>query len=389
MNNRKLLIRKLAFIIILVFACIELIFIFEVILRSLSFLNYKNKYFLWPPYLSRIVKPVKGAFPGVEGDKNFFINSLGMRGDEMNNHNDYRILAIGGSTTESGMLDDSETWAAILQEKLNQVSELNIWVGNAGRRGSTLKENVLHIKYFVPQIPQVKTLILLAGINDFILALNKYHRSDLYPVQNEQESINNAFFIHPYTNVGYKGSAIWNLVKTLKIITIGRNKIEDHEGKADISWREKRKNASTILTQLPDLKSAIEEYTQNLNKIIDLSHEQSLRIILITQPTLWKQDLPQSEQDLLWFGCIENKDYLCYSPQALDDGMKKFNQKLLEVCDARQIECIDLASQLPKDTTIFYDDVHFNENGSKEVARVISDYLLIKDPFKKIRSIFD
>jgi hypothetical protein len=31
---------------------------------------------------------------------------------------------------------------------------------------------------------------------------------------------------------------------------------------------------------------------------------------------------------------------------------------------------------LPKDLTVFYDDVHFNDGGSERVAEIVSAYLL-------------
>jgi lysophospholipase L1-like esterase len=70
-----------------------------------------------------------------------------------------------------------------------------------------------------------------------------------------------------------------------------------------------------------------------------------------------------------------------YSVEALSDGMSQYNDKLIEVCKARGVEYIDLASRLPKDTTAFYDDAHFNESGAKMVAEAIFEYLRQRKPF--------
>jgi len=35
---------------------------------------------------------------------------------------------------------------------------------------------------------------------------------------------------------------------------------------------------------------------------------------------------------------------------------------------------LDLASLLQKDTTVFYDDVHFNESGAEKVSNIIAQY---------------
>ena len=47
------------------------------------------------------------------------------------------------------------------------------------------------------------------------------------------------------------------------------------------------------------------------------------------------------------------------------------------------MECIDLAKTLPKDTTVFYDDVHFNENGAHQMVQIVADYLLHYEPFER------
>ncbi len=55
--------------------------------------------------------------------------------------------------------------------------------------------------------------------------------------------------------------------------------------------------------------------------------------------------------------------------------MAQFNQRLLQVCQERDVECIDLAAAINGVEAYFYDDVHFNEAGSQAVADVISNAL--------------
>lgn len=62
--------------------------------------------------------------------------------------------------------------------------------------------------------------------------------------------------------------------------------------------------------------------------------------------------------------------------------MKRYNDAVLEVCKAEGLECIDL-SHLEEDTTVFYDDVHFNEAGARKVARILADYLQARPPFNQ------
>jgi len=54
---------------------------------------------------------------------------------------------------------------------------------------------------------------------------------------------------------------------------------------------------------------------------------------------------------------------------------KIYNEKLVSVCNSRGVEWIDTEKGTPKNTSAFYDGVHFNENGSNIVANIIFDFL--------------
>jgi hypothetical protein len=55
--------------------------------------------------------------------------------------------------------------------------------------------------------------------------------------------------------------------------------------------------------------------------------------------------------------------------------MIEFNAETLAICADRGLSCFDLAAVLPSDTTIFYDDVHFNEQGARAVAAALTPLL--------------
>lgn len=360
---------------------IELVLLFEIGLRHFIFRDLDNSYYLWPPFYSRVFTPLPDKFPGISGQKRFFINSLGMRGDELQIKLTRRILALGGSTTENGMLDEAETWPYRLQTKLREAYGETVWVGNAGRRGATSRDHIWHMKYLVSQLEKLDTILLLSGVNDFMSHLYQSYSPKLVDAKADAttDEMNHAYFIHPQIEQGIKGTALWQLAKRIKIAAIGRNKIFDTEGKTQLEWQNKR--AQTPKTdELPTLETGLNEYRYNLMLISRMAKEKELRLVLLTQPSLWKADFSDTEEGLLWFGCVENQTYTCYSGKALDEGLERYNQAVREICASEQIECIDLARNLPKDTTIFYDDVHFNVDGAEKVAQVI--FTGLKDSFK-------
>jgi len=348
-------------------------------------------YCVWPPNICKKFFPALNVFPGIKQEaKRFIVNSMGIRGEELSAGYTYKILAIGGSTTECAYLDQEETWPGLMQSMLNKDQDkFKVWVGNAGKSGFTTRDNIIEMKYLLRQLPQVDTVILLTGINDFGLRLMQDTGYDPYFLnkpENERYSLRRVFCVFPKGRTDLispiERTKLWRLKEHVERF-FSRN-VVDPVGGFNLRNRKKRREASIFRDALPDLSSSLEEYARNLNILIDLARERSVRVIFMTQPTLWKPELPKEIEALLWYGFVgelgRQKEF--YTPQALTAGMMMYNDVLLKVCGERGVEYIDLAAQLPKNLSVFYDEMHFNENGSCQVAGILSRYILKREPFK-------
>jgi hypothetical protein len=85
----------------------------------------------------------------------------------------------------------------------------------------------------------------------------------------------------------------------------------------------------------------------------------------------------------LWFGWIgadwsRSKTY--YTTGALARAMAIYNGALLGACREKGVECVDAAALIPRDTSMFYDDVHFTEAGSAKLAAVLTSYFRSRVP---------
>ena len=350
-----------------------------------------EKYYVWPPNLNEIFLPLPGIMPGVTGEARYYSNSEGIRGAEFSAEDAYRILAIGGSTTENMYMDqDSESWPHLLQMQLNEISDSQIWVGNVGRKGHTTREHVMQVQYLLEQYSEIDVVLLLVGINDMSLVFEQaegYDPNYLESPKGSSKALSRAFALLPSQNPNrplYTRTATWQLLDGIQQSQIQRQtvdeaNIQDRNGKHIILKREQRA-AATIRDELPDLTLALDEYTRNITSIINTAQAHHVRLIVLTQPTIWRSDLSPEEDGLLVFGGGPDGEFY-YSVSALEAGMALYNQRLLEICEQHQVECIDLANRLPKDTTVFYDDVHFNESGSAQVAEILADYLMDREPF--------
>ncbi len=352
---------------------------------ALNSIHNRGFYFM-PPRYKAVFRPDPGIMPGISGDSNFYTNSNGVRGGEFTSQDTYRFLAVGGSTTQCLYLNQNETWTHLVQEILNRnMRNQKIWVGNGGLSGATTRHHLIAMQNLPLRETKITAVILLVGINDLSRRLS--HDKDYDPdflgkpeVEKEllYQTFTGTYHIYPEDPI-HKKTAFWQMLRKAKQM-MSSERIEDEGGRIYITRREHRRRAAEIRDALPDLSSALEEYARNINMIIDLAQEKSVRLILMTQPTMWRTGLPQDLDALLWLGGIGDFQKECgkpyYSVTALEKAMKAYNDTLLRVCRVRRQECLDLASVLEKDTTVFYDDVHFNESGARKVAEALSRHIL-------------
>lgn len=151
--------------------------------------------------------------------------------------------------------------------------------------------------------------------------------------------------------------------------------IQDDNGEVVKQWRLNRAKATEIRDTLPDMTAALKEYERNLELIRKEAERQHVGLYFITQPTIYKDTMAAFENSLLWMGGIgayqKEPGHVYYSAKALKQGMEMYNDALRNFCNKYNIHCADAAFELPRDTSVFYDDCHFNENG----ARVLAEYL--------------
>ncbi len=346
----------------------------------------QDRFYVWPPHFTSILHPNPEILVGISGESRFQINSSGLRGGEFSDDQKYRILAIGGSTTECLSLDETEVWTRLLQDRLSAAGGAPVWVGNAGRSGRNTRHHILQLKYLLPQLPRTDAVLILAGVNDLHVRISDLQYDPLVTARPtfEEDYMRGAFAISPpaLPDYHYKRLGWWRVAKKLKETYLSRSKaqpIQDSRGEALAEWRRYRKNAEEIVDTIPDLTAALEEYRRNLNTLVDFAEQRAVRPILVTQPTFWGSEMTKEDSGLLWMGGIGSfqlgKGHKYYSATALDKMMRQYNETMLDVCRHRTIDCIDLARALPKDRTIFYDDVHFNEAGSRRVAEVLFQHI--------------
>jgi lysophospholipase L1-like esterase len=350
-----------------------------------------SKHYVWPPNMEKVFLPAPEHMPGIFGPSRFSINSDGIRGDELPSQSTLNILCIGGSTTECLYLDQSETWPHLVQVQLQEKlrPQQQVWIGNIGMAGRRTREHLLQMQKLLPELDRVDAVILLVGCNDIMRRLaedDKYEPDILTSQQGEDAVLDRAFAQRPRSSSLWppQKAALSRYLRAAKNLVQSKLHIEDEIGEVYQIRRARRASSTQIRNELPNMSSGLAEYSRNLSGIAQCAETRGVRLILMTQPSLYRDDLTAQEISTLWMGGIgplsaePGQGY--YSVEALEEAFRMYNQALRTFCEEESIELIDLEAVIPKSTAVFYDDVHFTEHGAAEVASVVAEYLLSASP---------
>jgi lysophospholipase L1-like esterase len=300
------------------------------------------------PHLRIELNPDPTALRGLAARAHFTTNSRGVRGPECP-PGAYRILAVGGSTTEGYFFDDDVVWTGRLRILLGE----GTWVGNVGMSGYQSRNHLTFVQEG-PLAGEADVLLFLIGVNDL--------QSDLEtalppppplpaPLWTKLRLTGGLFELVDGKPVERPVDAIW---------------IEDPTGSVYNARRCRR--AGPFLDRIPDLDRKVAAYRERVAALVAAARARGARPVFVTQPVLWKRDLSEDERSLLWFGWLREGDRVAYlTPECLRDAMDRYNAALLAETASLGAECIDVSDMCGVER-FFTDDCHYTIEGSLALA---------------------
>ncbi len=320
-----------------------------------------------PPVTQRIVYNDPRLFPGLSRKVVMRYNHYGLRGPEPPaGSSGYGVVAVGGSTTECIGLDESETWPQLLMEGLRRAAPAaSVWVGNAGVSGNTTAHHLRLLKTS-PIVRRANLVIILAGINDLLTALalrGAPTQAFLETQMDEGRQLLNANRHH---------LRLFERARTLRTTwTAPSLTFQEYI----VLARRRRQQSPTV--PLPHLDVGLREYESRIVALGAECRSAGLRCLFLTQPTLWRADLEPQNDRLLWCGWVGPTRHPLGFVNTADAAraMYSYNVTLLETCRDAHLECFDVATRIPRDTSAFLDDCHFNRGGAQRMAAELAAYL--------------
>jgi lysophospholipase L1-like esterase len=286
-------------------------------------------------------------------------NSLGFRGPDPPRDFERRLtlLTIGGSTTEGLFLSDGKTWTDQVARKLTRLVP-DAWVNNAGLDGqSSYGHLVLLQSVVVPLKP--KLALFLVGTNDVGRETATTFDAALTPSGSR---------LHAAETFVAEHSELASLVQNVYRAAWTRHRGFGHS-EVDLTTAPRLALDDEVIARtLQDHRTRyLEGYGERLTTLVRLCRSNHIEPVLITQPALFGEAIdPVTRVDLS-------------TVQVNGRGNGKLEWRLLELYNdvmrrvgaSERAIVIDLARDLPKDSTLFYDYLHFTNEGSVAAGDIV------------------
>ena len=291
-------------------------------------------------------------------------NSLGFRGEDppADFAKYFKIITVGGSTTECTFLSDGKTWTDQLGKKL-KTNFKDIWINNAGFDGhSTFGHLVLMEDYIAKLQPQI--VLFLIGAND--QGTDDMGEQDMEIMRNRFYYYSVKGYLKSMANHSEVFSLGLNFYRYWKSVKIGVEHTElDFEifKNVDINYYMTDDYIKSKKNNLQLSRISAEGFRKRLQRLIDISIKNNIEPILITQPSFYGDFIDDVTK-------VDFK-FTTMSWEILEI----FNDVTRQVGKENNILVIDLDREMPKSSKYYYDWLHYTNEGAEKVAEIIYNNL--------------
>jgi lysophospholipase L1-like esterase len=292
-------------------------------------------------------------------------NSLGFRGPEPPKDFAGRLtlVTIGGSTTECLFLSDGKTWTDAMARRLAQAFP-DIWVNNAGLDGQSTYGHLILLRDFVDGL-HPRVAVFLIGANDIGLDAGNPYDTALTPPRSRVRSI--ASFLTDHLELA---GLAQNLVRVARTH-------EDGFGHGQIDVRTLTRledNPDETRVTLAKYSAPLPSFAERVAALVEECRRHGIEPVLVTQPWLNGEAIdPSTGVDLALVqvrGAANGR--LWWRVQEL------YNDVTRRVAKDRGVLLVDAAREMPKDSRLFYDFMHYTNDGAAALGAIVASHL---EPF--------
>jgi lysophospholipase L1-like esterase len=291
-------------------------------------------------------------------------NSLGFRGPDPPKDFSRRltIVTIGGSTTECLFLSDGKTWTDEMARRLVQ-SFPDVWVNNAGLDGQSTYGHLILLRDFIDGL-HPRVAVFLIGANDIGLDASNPYDEALTPPRSAARSV--AAFLTDRLELA---GLAQNLVRVVRTRDAGFG-----HGQIDLTtMRHLDHDAANTAATIGQFSASLPSFAARVTAIVDESRRHGIEPVLVTQPWLNGDAIdPATGVNLATIqvrGAANGR--LWWQVQEL------YNEVTRRTAKTYGVLLVDAAREMPKDSRLFYDFMHYTNAGAIRLGDIVADKLRI------------
>jgi lysophospholipase L1-like esterase len=319
---------------------------------------------LTPDYLER-VQFVGDVMPGFSGIQTISTDAKGYRTNAPIDYAHkprgvFRLVAIGGSTTEQIALGDEKTWVSILAERLERSSGRRVEGVNAGVSGMRAEHHLVTLRKIAAYDPDL--VVIMMGVNDW----NRHIKTG-----------GNRFFLFVYDLVerldmrqsimGKAYRAVRSLFSAPHASATPSTVRIDHG--EYLSRQNNTLERSKHRSFYPETISP--NYGEHARSVAAFCRSHALRCMLVDQPAAYGPDISDQLRARLWM-TPPNEDYTL-SLENMAYIAQLYNSSLQDIAREARLPFCGISGRVAPTSAFFYDDCHFNEPGARRVAGLLAD----------------
>jgi len=294
-------------------------------------------------------------------------NALGFRGPDPPRDFSRRLtlVTIGGSTTECLFISDGKTWTDVLARRLSRTWP-DAWVNNAGLDGQSSYGHLILLRDVIVAL-KPKVAVFLMGVNDIEREdLTTYDQS-LEPHWTRWQKA--GVFLEDHSELIGVGH---NLLRMARTSDRGFGHSELDLTKLTRLEHDPKITAVTIAQQDVPLR----RYAERLNAIVELCRSHGIEPVFTTQPALYGDAIdPETGVDL---SLVQVRGAL--NGRLQWRVLEMYNDAMRRVARDRGVLLVDAAVQMPKDSRLYYDLMHFTNEGAALLGDIVGNAL---EPYLK------
>lgn len=320
-----------------------------------------------PPKMD-LVANVVGGLPGISGEQHITTDKHGFRTNRPVAYNQKstmpRIFAIGGSTTEDIFLDDKATWTYLAAEKLSARLGQPVEMINTGVSGLRARHHLATLRTIAAFHPDL--VIFMIGVNDWNHHIREHFK---YLDAGKDETWRPDWLKGLYLRNSFAGLALQALLTSHMSAGVPAKRLET--GSYFTPQRGSLDRKIRVRFYPKDVSPA---YAKTINRIMKECSIAQFACLFLTQPHGYQDGASKKFRDSFWM-TPPNRSYTLDLP-SLNHVASMYNRFLLRTAQKAGHSACDIAAGMAPSFRNFYDDVHFNEAGARQVAALLLPCLL-------------